>query len=188
MLKGIINASGYEYRETHELDVLVNRYQEVLDKEQQRMPFIYALTASNGDQYRLRFFNNNVQLLKRISGSYSLLGSVNLANTYIPLTLSRKPGFVAVLQGRATLLKSPDASVREPLVYEKAVTLPLAKERIEKLKRLGGILRTPREEAFYNERLFSQVDAEEAAEHLAGVYEASMAFEIRERIIGSGLA
>lgn len=183
LIKGITCSAGYEPRQHHRLHSLVERLSVILEKDKHKFPFIHKAVDPTGNCYMLRVAGGTLQLLKKISGSYTQLGSITRLNkTYLPPKLVRRGTTISVFQGSKKILCTVDSSVSDTITYEKEFLRAPDEVRLEHLRRLVRILLSTREEAFYHERTFCQADAEEAFRMLSTVFELSRAFEVNERI------
>lgn len=183
LIKGITYSAGYAPRRHHRLHSLVERLSAILEKNKHRLPFIHKAVDPTGNCYRLLVAGGTLQLLKQISGTYSLLGSTTrLQKAYLPPRLVLSGTNISVFQGPKKILSTCDSSVSNTITYEKEFLRAPDEVRLERLRKLVQILLSTREEAFYHEQTFYQGDAEDAVRMLSTVFELSGAFEVYERL------
>lgn len=182
LVKGIICASGYEHKDTHELDKLVSRYCNILEKNKGNMSFISSINTPDGNRYFFRFAETRVELIKCVVGNYTLLGSANPPNPYIAPVLKRDGRCISIHQGQETLLSNVDSSVIGDYSYEIVIPYPPPEDRITVLNELVEALLKTRTESFYSEREFFEPEAKAVIENLHSVFRLSKLFEITDRV------
>lgn len=182
LVKGIIYSMGYEPRQHHRLHTLVARLSAILEKHENRLPFLCKATDRNGNCYQIRIAGKTMRLFKQIAGTYTQLGSTtHLSNPYLPPKLVRNGSSIAVHQGSKRILSTVDSALTDGIRYEREFLRAPDRERVDRLKSLVAVLLLNREVAFYSERLFLEEHGVTAISTLAEVFELAEAFEIYDR-------
>lgn len=185
LVKGIICASGYEHKDTHELHSLVSRYCNILEKNKGNMSFISSINTPDGNRYFLRFVGTHMELIKCIAGSYTILGSTNTYNPYIAPVLKRDGSCISIHQGEKRLLFTVDSAVIGDYSYKIVIPNPPPEDRIAVLNELVEALLKTRTESFYSVREFFEPEAKLVIENLHSVFRLSKLFEITDRVLNT---
>jgi len=184
--KSLFFFAGYSPKETHGLDYLIDRWCQILDKAKWSAPFVYSLMATGGNGYGVTIINNRIEFLKRIANTYTLLGSAPLQSLVVDDIMALQIGVDhycwTVTKDDEVILSGTDASLSEPLRLQRTLVKPADRARVENIKKFLRELRGPREEAFYSERPFTEQEANQAIDRMAGIFELSKAFFVEERL------
>jgi HEPN domain-containing protein len=183
--KSLFFYAGYEPKESHELDKLIDKLCNLLDKTNWSVPFIYSLIGKKGNCYGVSFLNNRIEFLKRVANRYTVLGSAPLPSLAIDDILSLQIDVNhfcwTVRKGNEVILSGMDASLSEPFQLKRTLVKPSHNVIVPIIKSFLTELRDTREESFYSERPFSEQDADQAIARMTRIFDLSKAFFVEER-------
>ena len=100
LIKGIIKASGFDFKKTHDLSGVLPRFREDLVKR--KFSYVRSIQDNEGNRYFFWIGRENVDLYLSMAGKYYLLGSANIMSPYIPISIEKVRSHISVSQGKSS--------------------------------------------------------------------------------------
>jgi hypothetical protein len=166
LMKGMICLSGHAPRQSHEIHFLVDDFLRLLATDGNSQPFLYSAASPSGHAYGIYWDGTSIQLLKKVAGLYTLLGSTPTEEVPIDrllrLRLDVDGSKVSIYCGGELILQTTDSSISDPIRFSRSFERAPDLGRVHRLKDAAERLRATREDAYFGTVLFSKQNAEEA--------------------------
>lgn len=166
LIKGLVCLSGHAPRQSHEIHLLVDDFLKLLATEKNSQPFLYSAVSPSGHAYGIYWDGTSIQLLKKVAGSYTVLGSTPNETVSIDrllrIRLDVDGSKVSVHCDGELILQTTDSSIPDATRYSRSFERAPDLDRVHKLREAAERLRATREDAYFGTMLFSKQKAEKA--------------------------